>query len=476
VAETSPLQAPGARRSPGPYDQFGVPIVPTDDPGWQRPGDPLDESTIRQTAQLLYREIPIVTTATSWSVFQVRAALERLTVGLFDEPSQLVDSVIGDSRVQAAMSSRTGGLLGRPVDISVPKKFRDSDAAKECRDAFEDAWDEIGGEQVLADVERWGTMLGLSPAQLLWDLDGPYAIPHITPWHPRYTYWHWTYRKLIATTLDGQVPVTAGDGHWFNHCPYGEYRGWMRGAVRAIGPWWLARNYALRDWARYSERHGMPIILGLTPAAAKAEDINRFRGDLQQLGQDSVVQLPQGEKPEQSYNLKYLEAMDKSHEGFGMLIAKCDAEITLALMSQNLTTEVKEGSFAAARVHADVRQSLLEADARALGHTIYMQVARPFAALNFGNADLAPRVTWDVKPYEDDETAAKTFLAFAEAIQMLARGGKGIDKLEGLARKFGINLGASKFVDITPIGTGGAGAGPGLGGSEESGAPPRGDK
>jgi hypothetical protein len=437
-----PLNSPYAtRRKPNGTAAGGT---STDDPAWQPPTDPLKHGN---RAGLIRREIPITTTSTSWTVPLVREAMQSLVIGLFDMPSQLIDALLGNARIQAAMNSRTGGLLGREVDFLVPKKFRDSPAAQECCDAFIDAWPALFGEGSLVTADEWEIMLGFAPGQLLWDLDGEYGRPVLEPWHPRWTYWHFLDRSLVAIGQDGQERITPGDGHWFLHTRRGAYRGWMRGAFRAVAEPWLARCYARRDWARYSERHGMPIIKAKTPSDAEVDtDVENFRTAMANLGQETSIELPQGKDPTESYDVEYLETKDQSWEGFQSLIDSCDAEITLAIMSQNLTTEVKEGSFAAARVHADVRQSLLEADARALARTIYSQIARPFAALNFGNADLAPAPKWDVKPYEDDLTAAQTFYAFSQGLSYLATAGFGVDKLDAFARRFGIDMGAAKFI------------------------------
>jgi len=435
-------------------DALGRAVAPKDDPAWQPPKDPLLGVDLKAQAQAVTREIPLVTIATGWDVTATRAAYNDLVIGLFDRPAQLVDSIVGDSRVQAAMASRTGGILGRPVDFLLPRRYRDSDLARECRDAFVDAWPTMAAEPILGELQQWATMLGFGPAQILWDTGGEYAIPHMRPWHPRYTYYHWIFRCYVAITMDGQTPILPGDGHWVLHAPHGEYRGWMRGAVRAIAPWWLARNYALRDWARYSERHGLPMIRAKSPAAGDPVLQARWRASLATLGQETVLHLPQGVTPGTNYEVDLLEASDASWEGFQKLITQCDTEITLALLAQNLTTEVKEGSFAAARVHADVRQSLLESDARALAGTIYMQLARPFAAMNFGNADLAPRVIWNVQPYEDNLTAVQTLMQFAQAIFALRNAGKAPRDLEKLAKDFGLDLG--ELLDVAPPAPGGA--------------------
>lgn len=431
-------------------DAFGNSVPVVDDPAWRPPQDPLKNLDPRAQAGVVSREIPLVSVQTSWTITDVRNAYQAMNIGLFDLPSQMVDAIVADPRVQAALSSRTGGLLGRPVEFQVPRRYRKSDLAKECLRAFRNAWPHMAAESILSELQKWTLMMGFGIGQLMWDTGGKYATPFLSPWNPRYTYYHWLLRKYIAITMDTQEPIDAGNAHWVLHAPHGEYRGWMRGIVRGIAQPWLMRAYAFRDWARYSERHGYPIILAKTPAAGDPVQIQQFRNSCATLGQESVVQLPQGVEPQYSYDLDLLEASDGHWEAFQKLIEACSMEITLALQGQNLTTEVKEGSLAAARVHADIRQALLEADARALSLTIYNQIARPFAAMNFGNPDLAPMVEWDVSPEEDYQVKATTFQVFTNAYLSLAKAGKGVEDLNALAKDFGLHLSVD-FIDIEPV-------------------------
>jgi hypothetical protein len=433
-------------------DAFGRVVVPTDDVAWQPPTDPLKSGNPKANAQIINREIPLTTVQTGWTVPQVRYAIEGLVMGMFDAPAQLVDAIMGDSRVHSATQSRACGLLGRAIKHKMPAAYADSSEGKACYDAWVGHWPNMATEPVLADMQLWGCHLGFWVGQQLWDTTGEYWLPYLVPFHPRYTYYHWMYRRLIAVTLDGQVPVAPGDGHWILHAPHGQYRGWMRGAVRAIAPWWLARNYALRDWARYSERHGMPIGKAITPFGADPSMIQNFRNQLAQLGQESIMQLPQSPDPViGKYDLEWLETKDRSWDGFQGLIAQCNSEITLAILGQNLTSEVKEGSLAAARVHADVRQAILEADARALSQTIYTQMARPFAAINFGNPDLAPTTEWDITPYEDTASMANTFMLMAMGLNNLRLAGKKVRNLEEFARQFGLSMAGAGLEDVEPL-------------------------
>lgn len=438
------LAGPGGTTTTAPL--FGKLQIPGDDPAWQPITDPLKSGDIRARAQVINREIPNPTIQTGWDITAVRAAIQSLVTGNFDQPAQLVDALGGDSRVQSAMQSRVGGLLGREIRHQIPAKYKDSALAKECLDAWVSHWPSMSNEPMLADMLHWSTLLGFWIGQILWDTTTPIWKPHLVPFHPRYTYYHWMYRRYVLITMDGQVAVEPGNSHFVLHAPYGRYRGWMRGSVRAIAPWWLARNYALRDEARYSERHGMPIGLAITPSGADAVEIQRYRDQVSQLGQESVIQLPQSQDPTiGSYDFKWLETTDGSYGVFQQLISQCNAEITLSVLGQNLTSEVKEGSFAAARVHADVRQAILEADGRAITETIYTQIARPFAALNFGDPDLAPRSNFDIIPYEDNKANADTFAQFAIAVSTLKSAGLVVTDINELARQFGLSLTSGKI-------------------------------
>ena len=470
---SSPMNSPLGTRSQGNMsptqaqglitDALGRPMLHVDDPAWAQRGDVLKGANPRSTAEIIYREIPLTVVNTSWDIAAVRQALQSLVVGLFDQPSQLVESIVGDSRVQAAMESRTGAILGAPVKFKIPKKYKDDKDAKKCLRAWERAWPLIAAEPVLAELLQWSVQEGFGVAQLMWDTKSHGVWwPYIQVWNPRYVYYHWLYRTYVAITLDGQVPIFGGDGHWLLHAPHSEYRGWIRGAMRAIAPWWLARNYALRDWARYSERNGMPWVKGKSPAAGDPLQIQQFRQDLGMLGQESIIQVPQGVDEKYSYDVELLEAnIGDASTGFEKIITMCNGEITLALMGQNLTTEVKEGSLAAARVHADVRQQMIEADARALAKSIYMQIARPFAQFNFGNADFAPQISWDVVPEDDFLMKSAVFKNVADAIYVLRRGGKQVNDLSVLSKQFGLRLDLIDIKNVEPMtaGSGGGGGG-----------------
>ena len=114
---------------------------------------------------------------------------------------------------------------------------------------------------------------------------------------------------------------------------------------------------------------------------------------------------------------------------------RCEQSITITILGQNLTTQAAEGSFAAARVHGDVKQTILEHDEATLSALVYEQIARPWALYNFGDADLAPRTHWDIRPTEDQTARVAVLNQFALACQALTSAGVRFDP-GALAKEF----------------------------------------
>ncbi len=404
-------------------DRYGVGklTVDTTDPAFQPPKDATDEGT-RQRAGVVYRDLPLITIQNTWSVEQARSALYAHMTGMFDQSAQLFDSILGDDRVMATLGSRISGLFGRETRF---RSADESDAAKECRLAWEAWWPRLSGDSAMTEMHTYGIGMGFSPGQLVWDTTKPVWGPYIRPWSPRFTYFHWPSRKFRALSQDGEIQITPGDGKWVLHAPFGEYRGWIRGAIRAVAEPWMLRHFAFRDMARYSEIHGIPTRVGMVPAISDPVERAAFETSLANIGSNTAMILPQGVDVADGggYDYKLVEARDTAWETFPGLIDRCDMAIVLALLFQNLTTEVKGGSFAATSAHMDIRQSGLQGDDLAWSNTIYNQIARPFAFLNFGDANLAPWTSRDVAPRDDMTANGSAFSAFGTAIELLSRGG-----------------------------------------------------
>jgi phage gp29-like protein len=395
------------------------------DPGFQPPTDPLDEGS-QFRVRKIYRDVPLVTVQNSWSVDDTRSALRRHMIGQFELSAQLVDSILGDDRVQATLGSRIGGLFGREIRFRAPKGLEDSSAYKECADAWEETAQNLLTSWQLTESFAYQIFMGFGHGQIIWDTTGKIWRPCPRPWHPRFEWFEWISRKFVAISQDGNLPIIVGDGKWYGHLPYGDYRSWVRGAVRATAEPWLIRHFAIRDWARFSEVHGLPTRVGYTPAAAEPAARAQFEQQLSRLGFETTLLVPRGVDKDIGYGYELVEAQSQSWEAFPGLRDHCDLAIILAIKFQNLTTEITSGgSYAAAKEHGKVDVAQIAADNRAWKTTIYRDFARPFAFVNFGDAQLAPITDLDVPqaPREDYGQNAVSFQQVSAAIASLAQSG-----------------------------------------------------
>lgn len=422
--------------------------IATVDPGFLPPSDPLTSiKEVRQRAGLVYRDVPNVTIQNNWTVADIRGSLSQHMYGIFEQSSQLWDSMLGDDRVQATLGSRVGGLFGREIRYAAPKKVAGSRAYQECEDSWRETAEELITGWALTESHVYGIGLGFAHGQLAWNTSDTIWRPYARPWHPRFEWYDYATRHFVAISQDGTLPIIVGDGKWYGHLPFGSYRSWIRGALRAVSEPWAIRHFAIRDWAGFSEIHGGPQRIGKVPAAADPGERAQFERAIATIGHNAAMILPQGVDKDTGYGYELVEAGDTAWEAFPGLRDHCDLAIVLAIKFQNLTTEIKSGgSYAAAKEHGKGDVAQIAADNRAWKTTLRRDFARPFAYLNFGDADLAPITDLDVPepPREDYAQNATAFQQFAASVASLAQAGITFDDPEKLSRfaqsQFGVRM------------------------------------
>jgi hypothetical protein len=412
------------------------------DPRFQGSVDATDSNT-RARAKVVYRQIPLVTVQNTWSVEQCRAAMYSHMTGQFYASGLLCDSMLGDDRITATLNSRAAAWLGRDVRF---QPANDSRAAREVCDAWEAWWPRFAGDAAIRETSDYGTMMGFAHDQLVWDTTQPgldYA-PTMHPWHPVYTYYDWDLRCFQAIGQDGVVPIIPGNGKWVEFAPFGSYRGWIRGAIRPCVEPWLLRHFGFRDMARFGEVHGNPTRKGKVPMVGDPVERKAFEDALASLGADAAIIVPTGVDGQNGdgYDYDLVEAKSNAWQVHPAQIDRCDQAIVLALLMVSQTTEVGGGVYGP-KVAQDIRSEGATHDNKGWKRTLYGQVARPFAYLNFGDANLAPWTWWNVKGPEVYASNARQFQAAATALGLLLQGGmkfKDMRRLRRwLARSFGLD-------------------------------------
>lgn len=385
-----------------------------------------------------YVDLP-VNTVPDWSVFSIRAAVNAHSNGVFTSSALLFESMQADDRIQSALNGRIKGVTKCSVTMQ-PSENGHKGKAKRIAAELEQLWPDILPEQVLEQLLLWTIGEGFCLCELLWSARDDLWIPTLKVWHPAFVYYDISVRQYVAITQDGPVYVMQNDPKWFLFTPFGSYRGWLRGAVRSCSMPWIVRQFALRDWARYSEVHGLPQKKVKYPAQSPAPEKAAFFNAIRRIGAETSFALPQqAGKDASQWDVELLEARDRSWEAFQGLIAQCDSSITLAIRGTNLTTQVKGGSLAAAKVHKDEDSDYAQSDAKKLSSAIHDQILKLYAIYNYGDANLAPTPLFAAEQEEDLNADALTMSSFADAVGKLEAENWPIDR-QLMADKFGIML------------------------------------
>ena len=348
-----------------------------------------------------------------WTPALLRLALARAEVGDLRLAGELCDALLCDDRIQGCLLSLRG-LFGLPLAFESGTGVRRRRARRELE--VDEDWWEICPEDQLARLLAWGALLGVGVAELRWTHSGTRWLPKLHVWDARWLRWSESSSWTIETA-QGAVRVTPGDGKWVLYTPFGGDRPWSHGAWRALARFWLLKRYAISDWGRYSEQAG-----GIRVATTEGEDSKRseLARDLADVGKDTSIAMPKG------WQLEVLGPSGESYQTFSEQISAANAAFAIALLGQNLSSEVTGGSYAAAKVHAEVKDSVLRGHAEALATALHFQQLVPWAEQNFGDANAAPWPLWDTTPPRD---RLSEMTAFASAVSSLAAAGVDTRKL-----------------------------------------------
>lgn len=375
----------------------------------------------------------------AWTVDLIRSAEVSADAGQLRWAAELCDALLGDDRVQAARE-HLAGLFGLPLTFEDGAgTARTKKRARRALEAQEDWW-EIFPDEALVELLFWGVLLGVGLGELVWTSRRGRWVPRLVVWHPRALRWDTAQGRWMVRLADGsEVAIEPGDGKWVVFTPRSSTRPWVHGAWRAVARWWRAKRYAISDWGKHSEQASGLKVASTTDGTDA--DRRKLAADLGDAGTDAAVVMPPG------WDLKQLAVPSSTVDVFDRLIDAADGAITLTLLGQNLTTEVTEGSRAAASVHATVSAVCLQALAASLSSTLRAQVLERWAFYNFNDPAAAPWPLWDTAPPADRAQDAEVLSKRAAAAVTLADRGAPVD-WRALAEEHGVPLAAAPTAPV----------------------------
>lgn len=240
---------------------------------------------------------------------------------------------------------------------------------------------------------------GFSVLEIIWQVEGKRAYPAALNWVHQKRFRFGDRGELRLITED-QIRGIELPPHKFVVHRYKARSGLAsRAGISRVLSWmYLFKNFGIKDWVRYAEVFGMPLRLGKYDASASEEDKRALYQALVDLGSDAAGIISKATE------IEFIEPkINTSSNTFQELVEYIDRQMSKAVLGQTLTSEIgTAGSYAAAQVHNQVRQDLVEADCKALAETLRVYLIRPLVLFNFG-PDHLRRLPWIKFHYEQPE-------------------------------------------------------------------------
>ncbi len=283
-----------------------------------------------------------------------------------------------DPHVFACVQSRKSGVLSLEWEIN---RGLDKD---EKAEAIENLLKQLDIHKLISDILD-ATQFGFQPLEIIWKRDkSGYILPEkIVAKPPEWfcfddnnTLKFRTKENYYGEELPNKKFLLAQNNPSYNN-PYGE-----RTLSRVFWPVTFKKG-GLKFWVIFTEKYGMPHLIGKHPRGATKEETNTLADMLEEMVQDAIAVIPDDSSVEIQEASK-----SSSAEIYEKLIDKMNAEISKAILGQTLTTEIgSTGSYAAANTHMAVRQDIIDSDKK-LVEGVINQLIQWIYEINFANAEV----------------------------------------------------------------------------------------
>ncbi len=213
-------------------------------------------------------------------------------------------------------------------------------------------------------------LFGFTVFEIVWEKQGNYLIPNRIDEKPQ----EWFFfdqannlnlkKNLNSIRYEGEI-VSPLKFILVQHKPtyqnpYGE-----RLLSRCFWPVTFKRG-GLKFWITFTEKYGNPFLIGKLPRGSSQQDIDKLLESLGNMIQDAVAVIPD----DSSIDIKEAQR-STSVEVFRELMNFMNNEISKAILTQTLTTEVQDtGTYAASKTMQSMLEKIHGADKRLVERTI----------------------------------------------------------------------------------------------------------
>ncbi len=281
-----------------------------------------------------------------------------------------------DPHVWSCIQSRKSGVL------SLRWKIEQLDSHLEVFSLINEVFDSLDIYQIESDILE-APLFGFQPIEIVWKEQNGKIIPFELKARPQEWFAYDSAGNLIYKgSFFGQqrkvekykIINVQHEASAIN--PYGH-------SLLAKCYWPVTfKNGGLRFWVNFTERYGMPILIGQYQRGATNNEIEQLARDLESIYEDAIIVSPMDVKIE-----LHEPSRNSSVELYLELIRFANNEISKAILSQTLTTELEGGSYAASQTHFQIRKEIIQADSRLVQNALNLLI-RYICDLNFNGARL----------------------------------------------------------------------------------------
>ena len=291
---------------------------------------------------------------------------------------RIYKELLCDPHVFACTQSRKAGVLSLDWEIN-----RGLDKDQNAEDV-ENLLKKLDIQKLMSDILD-ATQFGFQPLEIMWKRD---KSGHIMPEKVIAKPPEWfcfdddnnlkfrTKENYYGEVVPAKKFLLAQNNPTYNN-PYGD-----RTLSRVF--WNVTfKKGGLKFWVVFTEKYGMPHLIGKHPRGSTKEETNSLADMLEDMVQDAIAVIPDDS------SIEIQEASKSSSaEIYEKLIDKMNTEISKAILGQTLTTEIgSTGSYAASNTHMQVRQDIIDSDKK-LVEGVINQLIQWIYEINFANAEV----------------------------------------------------------------------------------------
>ena len=245
---------------------------------------------------------------------------------------------------------------------------------------------------------------GFAVHEVVWRREDRFLVPAVVLDKPQRRFHFDTDNNLRLKTRANYTPgEELGEFKWLitrhmpkHDNPYGV-------AVFSACFWpYTFKHAGFRYFAKFCERYGIPTPVGKYPPGTQEAEITKLVNRLAQMIEDAVAAIPN------DASVDLLETKGTGESMHGSFINLCNREMSKALTSQTLATEVQDkGSRALGEVHHEREEAGAESDREMIAATA-QELCDWITLLNFPPGTTSP--IWEFyNEAETSKTLAETY-------------------------------------------------------------------